>query len=258
MGCRMVPHNKYIGVANMIKKTIVSMFVILLFSAFNAEANTKYIIDNEEKGVILLSDDSKVESMKYVYKPVDYNSHGKYVKYIDIRKYDDYFKKYTKMYFGYGFDYRWFKAQSIAESNLGMSGTDERIRSSVGAQGLMQIMPGTWKEITRASTNKYMKGYSVFEAEYNIAGGIYYNYRLGVMWKVPRPFEDWMCFIFASYNAGAGNILKAQKLVDRHKDSNLWRNVAEKLNRVTGKHSKETTEYVVRIFEIKGDIDNDD
>ena len=36
------------------------------------------------------------------------------------RKYDGHFRKYTKHFFGVGFDWKWFKAQAIAESNLKM------------------------------------------------------------------------------------------------------------------------------------------
>ncbi|MCK5784786.1 MAG: hypothetical protein KAH06_10080, partial [Desulfobacterales bacterium] len=35
-----------------------------------------------------------------------------------IVKYDGYFSKYSKRYFGPGFDWRYFKAQAIAESRL--------------------------------------------------------------------------------------------------------------------------------------------
>ncbi len=229
---------------------VVAAFIVMLTSTVSY-GNTNYVLDKNEYDVIVITDKNEA---KYLYNPVDYNVTGKYKKYIDISQYDDYFRKYAKMYFGYGFDSNWFKAQSVAESNLGMSGKNERIKSSVGAMGLMQIMPKTWEEITQTSTNKYMKGHSVFEAEYNIAAGIYYDYKMGVIWKSERPFEDWLCFIFASYNAGAGNILRAQKLVDRHKSSNLWRHVAEKLPLITGRHSEETFGYVTRIFEIKGDL----
>ena len=33
-------------------------------------------------------------------------------------KYDRHFKKYSKRYFGPHFEWRWFKSQGIAESNL--------------------------------------------------------------------------------------------------------------------------------------------
>lgn len=207
-------------------------------------------VDKKEKLVIVT--EKEVNRSRYLYKPVEYVNTGKYTKYINIDKYDDYFRKYTKMYFGYGFDYNWFKAQAIAESNLAMRGTNESISSPVGARGIMQIMPRTWDEIV--ASNDYMKGHSVIEAEYNIAGGIFYDYKMSKIWdNNSRPFEDWLAFIFASYNAGAGNIIKAQRLV-KGEDPNLWVNVLKKLSLVTGNHSKETEGYVIRIFEIKGDL----
>jgi soluble lytic murein transglycosylase-like protein len=49
-------------------------------------------------------------------------------------RYDPTFRKYTKRYFGPAFDWRLFKAQAIAESNLNVGA-----RSPVGARGIMQL-----------------------------------------------------------------------------------------------------------------------
>ncbi len=45
-------------------------------------------------------------------------SAGPYSKYNSFKRYDPYFSKYTKRYFGPAFDWTRFKAQAIAESNL--------------------------------------------------------------------------------------------------------------------------------------------
>ena len=50
-------------------------------------------------------------------------------------RYDPIFRKYTKRYFGVGTDWRWFKAQGMAESDL-----TPGARSRVGARGIMQLM----------------------------------------------------------------------------------------------------------------------
>src|SRR5665213_4199966 len=60
----------------------------------------------------------------------------------DKTRYDAYFKKYTKRYFGVGFDWQYFKAQGMAESELSATA-----RSNVGARGVMQLMPSTFEEI---------------------------------------------------------------------------------------------------------------
>ncbi len=59
--------------------------------------------------------------------------------------------------------------------------------------------------------------------------------------------------MFGSYNAGKGNIIKAQKLAKKDGlDPNLWDSIEKKLANVTGKHSKETIGYVNKINDIKG------
>ncbi len=65
-------------------------------------------------------------------------------RYNRVVKYDKYFSKYSKRYFGPGFDWHYFKAQAVAESSL-----QADARSRVGAEGVMQIMPRTFEEITR-------------------------------------------------------------------------------------------------------------
>ena len=51
---------------------------------------------------------------------------------VDVDRYDETFKKYSKRYFGVGYDWRVFKAQALAES-----GMDTAAVSWVGARGLM-------------------------------------------------------------------------------------------------------------------------
>jgi membrane-bound lytic murein transglycosylase F len=65
-------------------------------------------------------------------------------RYNRVVKYDKYFLKYSKRYFGPGFDWHYFKAQAVAESRL-----QADARSRVGAVGVMQIMPRTFEEIVR-------------------------------------------------------------------------------------------------------------
>jgi len=162
------------------------------------------------------------------------------------KKYDPYFRKYTKRYFGPGFDWKWFKAQAVAESGL-----NQNVRSWVNAKGIMQIMPKTFHEIKKK--NPFFG--NINEPRWNIAAGIYYDHQLYRKWKAPRPFNDQMCFTFGSYNAGFNNILKAQKVSKRHNlDENLWQNIKSIAPKVRGWRHKETLGYVDKILAMMEDV----
>lgn len=164
-------------------------------------------------------------------------------RYNRVVKYDKYFKKYSKRFFGVGFRWQLFKAQAVAESHL-----KPEARSAVGAAGIMQIMPRTYAEIRRR--NPYIKG-NRLQPRWNIAAGVYYDRTLWNVWKAERPFKERIRFMFGSYNAGKGNILKAQKVAEkRGLDPNVWFSIQSSLPDVTGKRSKETIKYVAKIQRI--------
>ena len=168
-------------------------------------------------------------------------------KYSKHTKYDDYFRKYSKRYFGPAFDWHYFKAQAIAESNL-----NPDAKSYVGAQGIMQIMPRTFEEIQQK--NKFIEG-SATEPKWNIAAGIWYNKQQFDFWKKDRSLLERLKFMYGSYNAGRGNLLKAQRqAITLGLNPRAWEAMYEALPKVTGKHSKETLGYVEKIFMIKEDI----
>ena len=165
-------------------------------------------------------------------------------RYNQVTQYDHYFSKYSKRNFGPNFDWRYFKAQAIAESRL-----KKNAQSQVGAVGIMQIMPRTYAEIVKRS--RYIKG-SGNNPQWNIAAGIYYNRSIWKIFKAERPFQDRLDFMFGAYNAGKGNILKAQRhTMSTELNPNLWTSIEKTLPRVTGKHSKETLDYVNKIKEVK-------
>lgn len=155
--------------------------------------------------------------------------------------YDIYFRKYSKQYFGIGFPWEWFKAQSIAESSL-----RENAISPVGARGLMQVMPGTFKDIKRKQSSIL----SIDDPKWNIAAGIYYDSTLYKQWSSPRPFVDRMSFMLGSYNAGLGNPLKAQKECKKAKDKgcNEWEVVAKYAPQISSWRHDETLHYVDKIM----------
>ena len=79
-----------------------------------------------------------------------------------MKKYKPIIKKYSKRY---GFDWRLIAAQIVQESGFKI-----RARSRVGAHGLMQIMPGTAKEISRELDIEYI----MKNPRENITAGIYH------------------------------------------------------------------------------------
>jgi len=135
-------------------------------------------------------------------------------------EYDPYFRKYTKHYFGPFFNWKWFKAQGIAESGL-----KANARSAVGAKGIMQIMPATYKEIV--AKNPHLRDIST--PRWNIAAGIYYDRQLYRRWRKqqPLPASEQLNFALASYNAGFGNIRSAFRRANKkHKKIREWTQVA--------------------------------
>jgi len=154
-------------------------------------------------------------------------------------RYDDTFRKYSKRFFGIGFDWRLFKAQALTESNL-----DSTAQSWVGARGIMQLMPATFREIQ--STNPQFT--SIDNIEWNIAAGIYYDRRLWRLWRDSVDSQDHRHFMFASYNAGRVPILRAQGVArQRTLDPRLWLSIETVAPAVRGWRHRETLGYVRKI-----------
>jgi membrane-bound lytic murein transglycosylase MltF len=154
-------------------------------------------------------------------------------------RFDDAFRKYTKRYFGIGFDWRIFKAQGMTESNL-----KPDAMSRVGARGLMQLMPSTFAEIR--SRNPEIG--EINDPEWNIAAGISYNRQLWRQWAASTAGTDRKDFMFGSYNAGRGTILRAQKVaIGKSMDERVWVSIKNVAPDVPGWRHKETLDYVQRI-----------
>ena len=127
------------------------------------------------------------------------------------RDYDTHFRKYTKRYFGPHIDWRWFKAQGVAESGL-----EPDVASEAGASGVMQIMPDTYQEIRQQNPHFL----DVQQPRWNIAAGIYYDRQLYDKWRTPPPGEERLYFAFGSYNAGYGRIYQAFRRVPQ--EGGFW------------------------------------
>lgn len=163
-------------------------------------------------------------------------------------RFDDTFRKYSKRFFGPGFDWRIFKAQSITESNLNPEAV-----SRVGARGLMQLMPSTFEEI-RTKNPAFDR---ISDPEWNIAAGIYYNRQLWRQWESGAAESDRRPFMFGSYNAGRGTILRAQKMAfDKLLDEHLWISIQNVAPKVPGWRHQETLDYVQRIEFSLGRMDD--
>jgi membrane-bound lytic murein transglycosylase F len=134
------------------------------------------------------------------------------------RDYDDYFRKYTKHYFGPHIDWRWFKAQGIAESGL-----QPDALSPMGAKGIMQILPATYADIREKNPHFTQ----IDEPRWNIAAGIYYDRMLYRKWKKGLPTEERLAFALASYNTGYRNMLRAYNRARREEgEVKFWQQVA--------------------------------
>jgi len=173
-----------------------------------------------------------------------------YYKYNLITEYDEYFRKYSKQYMYLGFDYLYLKAQAVAESNLNPNAI-----SPVGAIGILQVMPGTYNDIVKR--NPSIKGSSK-EAKWNIAAGVYYMSSLWNSWKPKYSWLDHHSFCTSSYNAGQGNIIKAQaKAKSMNLNTEVWISIKLSLPSITGHFSKETIGYVDRIQKIRSCLVSD-
>ncbi len=154
-------------------------------------------------------------------------------------EYDDIFKKYSKRYFGPGYDWKIFKAQSMAESSLSPDAV-----SPVGARGLMQLMPSTFADVQ--SANPQFE--NIDDPIWNIAAGIYYDRQIYKAWKEIEEDEEKLSFTFGSYNAGRGTIIKAQgKAKEKSLDHTAWENITVVAPEVPKWRHKETLGYVERI-----------
>lgn len=154
--------------------------------------------------------------------------------------YDPIFRKYSKRYFGVGYDWRHFKAQGMAESEL-----NPTAKSRVGARGIMQLMPGTFNIIF--DPRKIPR--NIVDPEFNIAAGIMHDRYLWGRWKRDGVAEDDHAdFMFASYNAGEGPIIRARKAATaKALEPSRWNAIEAVAPDITAWRYRETLGYVRKI-----------
>ena len=167
-----------------------------------------------------------LKSTKYVEQATAQAELAKFLKTIHF------FQKYAERY---QFDWLMLAAQGYQESRL-----DQRVRSPVGAIGVMQLMPATGKE---------MKVGDVKEIEANIHAGAKYMRKLMEEYFADAQFDtlNRCLFAFASYNAGPARIAKLRaRAAARGLDANVWFDNVEQV--VSEEIGQETVRYVSNIF----------
>jgi membrane-bound lytic murein transglycosylase MltF len=142
------------------------------------------------------------------------------------------FKKYSDQY---NVDELLMIAQGYQESQL-----NQKVKSPVGAIGIMQIMPATGKDL---------KVGDISQVEPNIHGGVKYMRFMIDQYYKNEPMTDLnkALFTFASYNAGPARIQTLRKeAAKRGLDPNKWFNNVERV--VSEKVGRETVTYVSNIY----------
>lgn len=125
----------------------------------------------------------------------------------DLSPFDDLVKASA---FEHNFDWRLVVAQMWQESNFNPEAV-----SPVGAQGLLQVMPKTAEDM----------GYPppLFEPERGIKAGVKYLNWVRGRFDPTLSLENLLWFTLASYNAGYGHLLDAQRLAEQlGLDPNTW------------------------------------
>jgi membrane-bound lytic murein transglycosylase MltF len=142
------------------------------------------------------------------------------------------FRKYSTEY---EVDWLLMAAQGYQESGL-----DQKVKSKVGAVGVMQVMPATGKEL---------KVGDIHQLEPNIHAGVKYIRFMIDTYYADEPMTevDKALFAFASYNAGPNRIRSLRKVAkERGLDPNKWFNNVERV--VSEKVGRETVQYVSNIY----------
>jgi membrane-bound lytic murein transglycosylase MltF len=142
------------------------------------------------------------------------------------------FRKYGERY---DLDYLLMAAQGYQESGL-----DHRVRSPVGAVGVMQVMPATGAEL---------KVGDISQLEPNVHAGVkYMRFVIDTYYKdEPMTPLDKELFAFASYNAGPARIRQLRHEAERRGlNPNVWFGNVEQI--ASERIGRETVTYVSSIY----------
>ncbi len=129
-----------------------------------------------------------------------------------ISAYDSIFRIYADTI---GWDWKMLAAVAYVESKF-----DTAAVSNVGAQGLMQMMPGTAHAMGVPEGKEH-------DPEESVRAAVdYFIYLSHLFRRVPEP--ERINFVLASYNAGFGHIQDAMRLAEKYgKNRHVWNNHVE-------------------------------
>lgn len=134
------------------------------------------------------------------------------------------------------------KALIFAESNFDAKAYREEAQINDASYGLCQILYHTAVGIGYKG-----KPSGLYEPEVNVDLGAQYLKKQIAVWKAEAEIEK-IRFGLGSYNAGLGNILKAQRLALTNKlATDKWSSIVSMLPQVTGENAAITTRYVEKI-----------
>lgn len=128
-----------------------------------------------------------------------------------LSEYDRFFQQHAP---AVGWDWRLLASQAYQESRF-----DPNARSWAGATGLLQLMPGTAKDLGVADSR---------DPQQNVTGAVKFIRDLQERWadRIPDE-EERLRFVLASYNVGPGHVDDARRLTEKNGgDPNRWSDVA--------------------------------
>jgi membrane-bound lytic murein transglycosylase MltF len=167
-----------------------------------------------------------LENTRYVKNAASTAERKKFQAVVDL------FKKYGEKY---NLDYLLMQAQGYQESTL-----DHGARSPVGAIGIMQVMPGTGKD---------MRVGDITKLEANVNAGVKYMRFMEDQYFKDDPMDDLnkALMTFASYNAGPNRLIRLRaETAKRGLNPNLWFGNVERIT--SERIGRETVTYVSNIY----------
>ena len=180
----------------------------------------------ENDAVRKILEDKYLENTRYVKNAASTAERKKFQAVVEL------FKKYGDKY---NIDYLLMQAQGYQESTL-----DHGARSPVGAIGIMQVMPGTGKD---------MRVGDITNLEANINAGVKYMRFMEDQYYKDEPMDDLnkALMTFASYNAGPNRLIRLRaETAKRGLNPNLWFGNVERIT--SERIGRETVTYVSNIY----------